>query len=57
MMRRKATAAAEVGAASLAGTAVITGVAKATAGVGVTVVQGGLNAPMGWIPDMELESA
>ncbi len=46
MMRRKATAAAAVLAASLAGTAAIPAVAKATpAGDGVTVVQGGLNAP------------
>ena len=46
MMRRKATAAAAVLAASLAGTAVIPAVAKAIpAGVEVTVVQGGLNAP------------
>jgi hypothetical protein len=45
-MRRKATAAAAVLAASLAGTAVIPAVAKATpAGGGVTVVQGGLNTP------------
>src|SRR5579859_1091511 len=46
MMRRKATAAAAVLAASLAGTAAIPAVAKATpADDGVTVVQGGLNAP------------
>jgi hypothetical protein len=46
MMRRKATAAAAVLAASLAGTAAIPAGAKATpAGDGVTVVQGGLNAP------------
>ena len=46
MMRRKATAVAAVLAASLAGTASIPAVAKATpAGDRVTVVQGGLNAP------------
>jgi hypothetical protein len=46
MMRRKATVAAAVLAASLAGTAVIPAVAKATpAGVRVTVVEDGLNVP------------
>jgi hypothetical protein len=46
MMRRKATAAAAVLAASLAGIAVIPAMAKATpAGVTVTVVKDGLNVP------------
>jgi hypothetical protein len=57
MMRRKATAAAEVGAASLAGTAVITGVAKATGGCRGNRGAGRAQRPMGWIPDEELESA
>src|SRR4029077_7561436 len=45
-MRRIATAAVAVLAASLAGTAAVPAVAKATpAGIQETVVQGGLNAP------------
>jgi hypothetical protein len=46
MMRRIATAAVAVLAASLAGTAAVPAVARATpAGIRETVVQGGLNAP------------